>query len=213
MRTAKPITSALAVPVAFLVCWGQAEPTARVGGRVCDLFGRPLVGAEIEVSSGQKPRSRKVSSDEHGDYQITGMEAGTVSMSVGLRGFEEEKRTLYVGPGDQVVLDIGLEVGKLVDVPTWQIAGTLRSLNHELLGDATVTVVSCFNDRLRRQARTDQLGRYKITVDNAGQYLVYAAKPGYMVAANALLVPGKGAELHEVNLILQPLHLDTTSGR
>jgi Carboxypeptidase regulatory-like domain len=169
----------------------QEESTGRFKGRILDLLGNPIAGAEILISANGNVEQRFVS-DQKGSYEGGGFRAGTYSISASLRGFRTARRSVYLGPGEQVVVELGLQPGRLG--PTEReasIAGRVRQSDGSQAGGATVTIVSAFNEEIREQVLASSTGRFELSIAEPGQYVVYASKPGFGVAVTAMTVPSK----------------------
>lgn len=90
-----------------------ADRIAAIHGRVYDLFGRPLHDAVVEVSvPDHRDRFRGVT-DGGGSYRIAGIPPSRVSVSVKLPGFETATRAASLWAGADLLLDVGLPLGKL----------------------------------------------------------------------------------------------------
>jgi hypothetical protein len=206
MRMRFMITAvALIVGVAFTMLAEPRPLTASVQGRITDLFGSPVAVSVVEVISAGREQPFRARTDEQGNYKFGSLPTGQLTLTVHSAGFLQEERTTFLSSGEQQVLDIGLEVGQLSDLPPIEISGTVRQQN-SALQDATVTIVSAFNQRLIKQVKTDATGRYKVSVSNPGQYVIYASKPGFVVNATTVLLPTQlPRERRTVDLMLAPL--------
>lgn len=180
--------------------------TASIQGRITDLFGSPLAGSTVEVTTERRERLFRAQTDQQGNYKVTSLPTNRLIISVRSAGFLQEDRTISLSSGEQHVLDIGLEVGQLTDLPPTEINGTVRQQNSSPSQDATVTVMNAFNQRLTKQTRTDRSGRYSVRVDNPGQYVVQVSKPDFVVSASTVLLPATSPrERRTVDLMLIPL--------
>lgn len=179
------VTSSLALVL------GQEEATGKIKGRVLDLFGNPIVGAEVLVSRNGEIDRRLVSNQE-GSYEANGLPAGTYAISANLRGFHRANRNAYLGPGEHIVADLGLRPGRLGPVEREGIVvGNVRQSNGKGVEDTTITLMSAFNEEIREQTYTDTAGRFELKIAESGQYLIYVSKPGFRVAVKAMTVPTK----------------------
>jgi len=170
---------------------GQQESTGTIRGRVLDLFGNPIIGAEVLVSTDRRI-DRRLVTDQQGVYEASGLTAGSYSISAALRGFHAAKRTTYLGPGEQVVVELGLQPGRLGPVERETIiTGIVRQKDRKPVEDATITIMSAFNQEIRQQINASSAGRFELKVAEPGQYVIYVYKPGLAVAAKAITVPTK----------------------
>ena len=172
--------------------------SAVLSGRVTNLFGSQLGGVVVRVlpysvtSDGEsrietKTLSLEATTNNQGDYSISGMNPGVYTVSVELQGFRRfENCHVPLHPGVNT-MDFGLEVGVNIDVPLIKFDGLVLGPNHLPIADATVTVVSIFNRDLTEQTRTNQNGRYEIAIQTPGHYVLYASKTGFAPAAKACI--------------------------
>jgi carboxypeptidase family protein len=204
----RPSRATAAVISALILFCGESGWAASLHGRVCDLFGRPLYDAAVEVTTEGELHPVQVLTDLSGDYEIRDLSGGKASVSVRLRGFEEEKRSFFMASTSDVLMDFGLKVGLLADSAVMELHGAIEQADGAPASFATVTVVSAFDDRLMFRIRTNVTGRYSIRVPDPGQYLVYASKTDFAVSATTVVLHATVArEDHTINLILHPLHL------
>ncbi len=169
----------------------QSEVTGKIDGRVLDLFGNPIAGAEVLVSRNGEIKRRLVSNQE-GSYEASGLPPGTYGISANLRGFHRANRNAYLGPGEHIVADLGLRPGRLGPVEREAIvAGNVRQSNGKGVEGATITLMSAFNEEIREQTYANTAGRFELKVAESGQYIVYVSKPGFGVAVKAMTVPTK----------------------
>lgn len=85
----------------FLVClilsaipiYAQFTQSSIVG-MVTDPTGAPVAGAEVIVRNEGTNASRTISTEDGGEYRVSGLEAGFYSVTVSLKGFKtfEQKR-------------------------------------------------------------------------------------------------------------------------
>ena len=159
-----------------------------IQGRITDLLGSPLSGTLVEVTTNDGTQRFSGRTDEQGNYKIGNLPVSQLKVAVKLRGFRQEEFTLLPKTGQQV-LDVGLEVGQLSNNPPIEVSGIVQQSKGEVLSDATVTIVNAFNQRLVERVRTEKAGRYKVTVYDPGQYIIYASKPSFMVSAVTIVLP------------------------
>jgi Carboxypeptidase regulatory-like domain len=185
----------------------QRDETASVRGRVTDLFGYGIEDATIQFFSRtwfKAPTEVKlvksVTTDAQGNYTLDGLPYGYYIASVESRGFRYgEVSRVFLSTGENL-LDMGLEVGALTDVPGIEISGTVLQTDKSPLIDATVTLMSAFDSEIACRTRTDKSGRYKFMVHTPSQYIIYASKEGFEVGAATTTGAAKA-----VNLVLAVL--------
>lgn len=194
----------------FAVAWpaaGHSRPTANIQGQVSDPFGFPIPGAKVKVLSEDRARQFQGIADKQGDYNIDNLPAGQYKVLVSSLGFTTEERNVRVWDGDHIILDIGLNAGG-ADLPSIEVAGTVRQPDNAPLRDATITIANAFNQRLVQKVRTDKEGNYRVSVVNPGQYIVSASKAGFMVNAVVKVLPATlPRKRSETNFILTLLSL------
>jgi len=180
----------------------QKDETAIIHGRVTDLFGRGLEGATIQFFSrpGLKALNeisfvKSVTTDAQGNYILAGLPYGYYKASVELRGFRHSEVSLVFLSKGENVLDIGLEVGALIDIPAMEISGTVRQSDKSPVMNATVTLMSAFKSDVAYRTRTDKDGEYKFIVNTHSQYIIYASKPGFEASAATTTGEVRGKDL------------------
>jgi protocatechuate 3,4-dioxygenase beta subunit len=159
--------------------------TAAITGKVVAAdTGRALRRARVVVGGGGRPRA--ASTDEQGRFQITGLPAGTYTVSAAKSGFVDgafgQRRPS--GPGTSVELTDGQQAAN-IDIKLARggvVTGHVMDEQGEPLARAVVTVLRQQYVRGQKQlapAGTDQS-------DDRGQYRVFGLPPGdYFVSATA----------------------------
>src|SRR4051812_26112036 len=94
-----------------VVCVPSAQSTksVKLRGRVVNLFGTPIADASIEASADGGGETLKASTDAQGNYEINGLPAGRIKVFARAYGSEREEFFIAVQPGEQRLLDFGLE--------------------------------------------------------------------------------------------------------
>jgi hypothetical protein len=183
----------------------QTSSNGHLRGWVTDLYGSPVAEAKIELISDEQFRPYQTRTDSNGNYEFTNLPSGNLTISVNAFGFLQEKRGIYLNKSEKLILDFGLEVGRLTDLPPIEISGRVQQPNKLPLAEATVVVISVFKPQLSLKARTDQTGHYKILVDNPGQYVVVAAKLGLSLEATPITLSSKLPREHRrLDFVLSP---------
>jgi hypothetical protein len=208
----KLTTSMILMSVVAVSALAQPNSSASISGQVTDFFGQALSEVTVELfTDNAKPKFRALT-DQHGSYRFTGLSTGEYTLVVSLSGFKKEMIRVKLLESESKLLNVGLEVGWISDVPLMEIAGVVQR-GRQTLSNATVVLTNAFNQRASYTAVTDKKGRYRIRVDAPGQYLLQASKPGLMVGVRSVVVTA-WAQLRRqvVNLSLSPLHLPRADG-
>jgi Carboxypeptidase regulatory-like domain len=162
-----------------------ATGTGAITGRVVAAdSGRALRHARVVAGGGGRPRA--ASTDEQGRYRITGLQAGTYTVTAAKSGFVDgafgQRRTS--GTGTPLELTDGQQAGN-IDIKLARggvVTGHVLDEEGEPLARAMVTVLRQQYVRGQKQltpAGTDQS-------DDRGQYRVFGLPPGdYFVSATA----------------------------
>jgi len=166
------------------------------------LFGTPLPDAVVEVATSKNSQKISVRTQQDGNYLLRDIPEGEVTLTVKAPGFLAENRVLFLQANDQVPLDFGLEPGRIADRPPVELNGVVQSRSKAPIKGATVTVMSAFNHRIVKTVRSDAQGRYRVGHENGGQYVVYASKPGFLVATASVVIPAAMPRKGRMNLVL-----------
>jgi len=159
--------------------------TAAITGKVVAAdTGRALRRARVVVGGGGRPRA--ASTDEQGRYQITGLPAGTYTVSGAKSGFVDgafgQRRPS--GPGTSVELTDGQQAVS-IDIKLARggvVTGHVLDEQGEPLARAVVTVLR--QQYVRGQKQLAPAGADQS--DDRGQYRVFGLPPGdYFVSATA----------------------------
>jgi TonB-dependent receptor len=130
-----------------------------VVGRVVDIGGGALKGAQIEFTPGEISRV----SDEQGEFAITGVEPGKYEITVSYLGLQTYKGEVSVKAGEVVRADAALKVGaqeESVIVTAERAAGEAEAVNRERSADNIVQVLPADVIRSLPNANmADALGR------------------------------------------------------
>jgi hypothetical protein len=178
----------------------SAEQARKISirGRITDFFGAPIADTLVEVAPENSAQRFSATSDEEGGYSLKDLPAVPLTVTFKARGFRQEEVRVSPQEGEQLLLDAGLEIGVLSNIPPTLVAGVVRQSVNTPLADATVTVVNPFNPRFSERARTDKAGRYKIKLAFPGQYIMYAAKPGFKLNAEVIIIEPSLSIQHRV---------------
>ena len=185
----------------------QPKASASISGHVTDFFGQPLFEARVELSTDSTKPQLSALTDQHGSYGFTGLSTGEYTLVVSLSGFKKEISHVTVLESESKLLNVGLEVGWITDVPLMEVTGVIKR-GRQPLSNATVVLTNAFNERESHRAITDKEGRYRIRAGAPGQYLLQASKPGLTVSVTSVVVTAWAHVRRQVvNLSLSPLRL------
>jgi Carboxypeptidase regulatory-like domain/TonB-dependent Receptor Plug Domain len=103
-----------AVLISFLILPNglAQETTAGVQGMVKDSSNASISGATVEVAGPSLIGTRKVTTDEGGNYRITQLPAGVYTVTVSAKGFRTDKLSgIELAVGRLPTIDVRLQVG------------------------------------------------------------------------------------------------------
>ncbi|HXT27066.1 MAG TPA: TonB-dependent receptor [Candidatus Eisenbacteria bacterium] len=130
-----------------------------VSGRIVDSLGGVLQGARIRL----EPGPMLATSDAQGEFAISGVEAGTYSITISYVGLENYSGVLEVKSGNLVRADAVLKVGaqaESVIVTAERAAGEAEAVNRERSADNIVQILPADVIRSLPNANlADALGR------------------------------------------------------
>lgn len=115
--------AALAVPFGLRGQEADSPATGSVGGEVTTAeHGAPLAGVTVEIAG---TRNRTLT-DQHGDYVLTGVPAGTVSIQFHRIGYERYMEEVQIEPGDRVELGVALTAEPIALNPILVLQSRMR---------------------------------------------------------------------------------------
>jgi len=189
--------------------YSQDEP-AKVQGRISTLWGEPIEGAEVsfyqlEGIRGISPTEKLVRTtrtDKQGAYRIDDLPWGQYRVNVASLGWgHTEVWRFYLWRGASRVLDMGIPIGYEHSLAQITLSGLIQQVDKTPVEEVTVKLINAFENRESQQVRTDKAGRFEFDLIQPGQYVVYAAKPGYLVSSASVDL-GNGSK-EALNLILK----------
>jgi len=190
----------VALMCGFAVAEGESKAkaeTGRVRGRVVNLWGVPLAGAQLSffkleiwpepgVSSPQK-LVKEVTTDEEGQYIAEGLHWGLYNVNVTRREYCcADVLRLYLAKGGEQVLDVGVPLALQNGLDLITVRGKVYGERHQPISDASITLVNAHNSQRSDQKRTEGNGMYEFHLVQPGQYVIYASKPGFTVESEAV---------------------------
>ena len=186
---------------------GPDRGNASIRGQIYDnRFGLPVPGAKVMILLEGRVQQR-VTSDQHGYYEIQNLTSRQYTISVESLGFVRTERTAQVKLGE-LLLDIPLRVGHLHDPLPTEVNGSVTLPDNTPASGATVLLIRPFDQQIDTSTTTDQAGQFAVHVDDPGQYVLYAFKSGFEVATISIIVrPTLPRERHTSNIVLAPFTL------
>lgn len=179
----------LALPVlASALGYYLRQDAASIRGQIyVERHGMLLSGAEVTVLAGGKVM-QGTHANQSGVYRLADLHSGRHKISVSLRGFRRKEVDVDLKPGESRLLDIGLEVGLLTDIPPPPVlSGIVSQPDGKPLSDAAVAVISPLDQQIIGRVVTDESGRYKVSVDG-NQFTLIASKPGFVSSARVVFL-------------------------
>jgi hypothetical protein len=164
-----------------------------LSGRVILLPNQAPAEADVSIYKINKTPSKEmriaflesVRADAAGVYVFNDLEAGDYLIRAELTGFlPGEAWNFHIQPSGKQTLDLGLVVTGGTFAPRLDraLSGRVESPVMEPIADATVTAINVDSFDQVFQTRTDAAGRYTIEPYRDGRYVVFAAKPGYLLS-------------------------------
>jgi protocatechuate 3,4-dioxygenase beta subunit len=129
----------------------EAVPGTPLTGSVVDDAGRPVEGARVELRAAPRTR-REVRTDASGTFRFESAPRGALSLTARAEGLVPARVTIEAdGAAPRLTLGRGLvSTGAIVDADGAPVAG--RWLDFVIDGE----------NHLRREARTDEEGRFRV---------------------------------------------------
>ncbi|MFF1280292.1 MFS transporter [Streptomyces sp. NPDC058299] len=149
----------------------------------------PVKDAMVIVTDVRGDLLATAASGEQGDFALTDLVPGTVTVAVNAAGFRPRALPVEVGATGVTRIEVDLDAGA-------QLQGVVRA-PHGPLADARVTLVDQAGNVVGT-ATTGTDGAYAFTDLDSGEYTVIAT--GYPPVATALTVAGPGVDGHDIEL-------------
>jgi hypothetical protein len=190
------------VPVSFVM---PQKRSATIEGFVVDAFGTPLVGAPLEVRSADGSLMGAATTDGEGRFILRAIPAGRMELSARFRGFEERRLQVELAADDKIHLCVGLQAGRLSDIPPALLLGAVRRQDGRVVPGALISVRPEFTGRDSVKTETDRTGRYQLTLASYGQYRLTASARGFLDTSVTFVLPPAASELKRtVDVLLSP---------
>ncbi|MEU6670623.1 MFS transporter [Streptomyces sp. NPDC046727] len=149
----------------------------------------PVKDAMVIVTDVRGDLLATAATGEQGDFALTDLVPGTVTVAVNASGFRPRALPVEVGATGVTRVEVDLDAGALLQ-------GVVRA-PHGPLADARVTLVDQAGNVVGT-ATTGTDGAYAFTDLDGGEYTVIAT--GYPPVATALTVTGPGVDGHDIEL-------------
>lgn len=177
---------------------GQPVTTGTLQGTANDANGQPLAGVSIAVVPSTGGPAKVATTDAQGNYAITGVPAGPVSISAAKDGFSQANASGTIQAGGVLMFSPVLTPAVVITPPatpppagttTATVTGTVKDVAGQALAGVAVTVTPVGGAALT--ASTNAQGSYTIANVPAGTLTLSASKSGYANAsASATLSEG-----------------------
>jgi hypothetical protein len=107
------------------------------------------------------------------------------------------------------VLDIGMPFGNWHFIAPMRVAGTVKQPDGKPITDATVTMIPAYSYNepqafVSFQGRTDAQGQYDFGSLEVGDFVVYAAKPGFLPSSTAFRLNNGEKKTVDIELKVAP---------
>ncbi|WP_030748073.1 MFS transporter [Streptomyces sp. NRRL S-31] len=149
----------------------------------------PVKDAMVIVTDVRGDLLATATTGEQGDFALTELVPGTVTVAVNASGFRPRALPVEVGATGVTRVEVDLDAGA-------RLQGVVRA-PHGPLADARVTLVDQAGNVVGT-ATTGSDGAYAFTDLDGGEYTVIAT--GYPPVATALTVSGPGVDGHDIEL-------------
>ncbi|WP_208875422.1 MFS transporter [Streptomyces sp. PBH53] len=149
----------------------------------------PVKDAMVIVTDVRGDLLATAATGEQGDFALTDLVPGTVTVAVNASGFRPRALPVEVGATGVTRVEVDLDAGA-------RLQGVVRA-PHGPLADARVTLVDAAGNVVGT-ATTGADGAYAFTDLDGGEYTVIAT--GYPPVATALTVSGPGVDGHDIEL-------------
>lgn len=154
-------------------------PVGELGGKITDKDGSPVKGAKVTVTGSKL----SAVTDAEGQYEISGVAAGDVSVTVTAHGYRDATSAVSaVSDGGKTTINVSLEA-----YPKYTVKG--KFINDEGTGISNVAITLKGYDNL--SAITDTNGNYTIpgvTGQTGVEYVLTAEQPYFHIYHNQISV-------------------------
>src|SRR5260370_26881959 len=128
--------------VGIVGAWAEV-PRASVSGTITDSSGAVLPGATITVHNVETGVSRSTTSNESGNYQLLGLQAGRYDAAASRPQFTTvQRKDITLRVGDEVRIDLTLPTGEasesLLVTETTQLVQVQRATASTVVGERAI---------------------------------------------------------------------------
>jgi Carboxypeptidase regulatory-like domain len=115
--SASKVCSVLSVLLLFgaAISAPAQAPTASVRGIISDPSKAIISGAKVTITDKEKGAERTVQSNSAGEYQFSALTPGEYEIKITMNGFKSGLRPLTLRVGENLTVDIDLEIGQTTD--------------------------------------------------------------------------------------------------
>ena len=127
---------AMTVTLALVLSAGVAaqQTESRIVGTLKDSSAAALPGVTVSVTSPDNGLSRSVVTDGNGSYTVTNLSPGTYTLTFELSGFAPQARTVTLGLGQAMTLDVALSVAALQEAVSVSASASVIDLSSGKIG-------------------------------------------------------------------------------
>lgn len=158
-------------------------------GQVCDLFGRPIRGAIVQIFDESLVKAAELQTDDDGKYKTAKLKPGSYIIRVVYAGFYKEDIKLTLKAKEQKIANFGLIAGDLPVSLSTELAGSVNLANGKSAEYANVTIVNPFNQKLRLEVTTDSSGKFNVWIDYPGQYVIFVSALQHISGITTIIIP------------------------
>ncbi len=169
--------------------------------------GDTLSHVEIRLKSTDSQNEYKTYSDETGRYYFSNIIPKEYALKTALSGFVNYQQTLRFTNKENKFFNIGIKIGSLDgSLPEpYMIHGTVSQASGAALSEATVVIISPFDQEIASTALTDKQGKYYLKA-MGNRFIIYAYKPGFEVMTERITLKGGWLKKwHQANFILNDI--------
>ena len=169
------------------------EKGGTVAGRITSkVDGKPIAGLQVTVGSdrfGSNVVNSNVNSDDEGHYVLKNVPVGNQIINVFSDNYAPETQSVTLGKGDRKEIDFEIDPGK-------DISGRITDENGEPLNDVWLITDTWEGQRMfRREARTDEDGKFTLSHMPDTPAIVHIMKQGYISNRDASMVGGENYDI------------------
>jgi len=94
------------VTLLFASIWSAWAANGRISGQLTDTQGKPVAGAKLGITATSVATAIEVTSDAGGRFTFPSMSPADYEISAAAPGFAETKKTLHLGDGEALIVDL-----------------------------------------------------------------------------------------------------------